>query len=188
MTFESFGLHESLLKVLPEIGFEKPTPIQQQAIPVVLSGKDLLGSAQTGTGKTAAFLLPVLHLLLTEPSKGTQVLVLEPTRELALQVEEHAKILSKYTPFSSACVYGGVPFGPQEKAFADGVEIIAATPGRLLDHLRQGNARFDKLRILVLDEVDRMLDMGFLPDVRAILRQLPEQRQTCSSAPPCPAR
>src|SRR5580658_227487 len=105
MPFESFGLHESLLKVLPEIGFEKPTPIQQQAIPVVLSGKDLLGSAQTGTGKTAAFLLPV-------PSKGTQVLVLEPTRELALQVEEHAKILSKYTPFSSACVYGGVPFGP----------------------------------------------------------------------------
>jgi ATP-dependent RNA helicase RhlE len=178
MTFESFGLHESLLKVLPEIGFEKPTPIQQQAIPVVLSGKDLLGSAQTGTGKTAAFLLPVLHRLLTEPSKGTQVLVLEPTRELALQVEEHAKILSKYTPFSSACVYGGVPFGPQEKAFADGVEIIAATPGRLLDHLRQGNARFDKLRILVLDEVDRMLDMGFLPDVRSILRQLPEQRQT----------
>ena len=178
MAFESFGLHESLLKVLPEIGFEKPTPIQQQAIPVVMSGKDLLGSAQTGTGKTAAFLLPVLHRLLAEPRKGTQVLVLEPTRELALQVEEHAKILSKYTPFSSACVYGGVPFGPQEKAFADGVEIIAATPGRLLDHLRQGNARFDKLRILVLDEVDRMLDMGFLPDVRSILRQLPENRQT----------
>jgi ATP-dependent RNA helicase RhlE len=178
MAFESFGLHESLLKVLPEIGFEKPTPIQQQAIPVVLSGKDLLGSAQTGTGKTAAFLLPVLHRLLTEPTQGTQVLVLEPTRELALQVEEHAKILSKYTPFRSACVYGGVPFGPQEKAFADGVEIIAATPGRLLDHLRQGNARFDKLRILVLDEVDRMLDMGFLPDVRSILRQLPEKRQT----------
>jgi len=178
MAFESFGLHESLLKVLPEIGFAKPTPIQQQAIPVVLAGHDLLGSAQTGTGKTAAFLLPVLHRLLTEPLKGTQVLVLEPTRELALQVEEHAKVLSKYTPFRSACVYGGVPMGPQEKAFADGVEIIAATPGRLLDHLRQGNARFDKLRILVLDEVDRMLDMGFLPDVRSILRQLPENRQT----------
>src|SRR5665213_2054357 len=178
MAFESFGLHESLLKVLPEIGYAKPTPIQQQAIPVVLSGKDLLGSAQTGTGKTAAFLLPVLHRLLTEPGQGAQVLVLEPTRELALQVEEAAKVLSKYTPFRSACVYGGVPFGPQEKAFADGVEIIAATPGRLLDHLRQGNARFGNLRILVLDEVDRMLDMGFLPDVRAILRQLPEQRQT----------
>ena len=178
MSFLDFGLHESLQRVLPEIGYEKPTPIQQQAIPLVLTGKDLLGSAQTGTGKTAAFLLPVLHRLLSEPAQGTQVLVLEPTRELALQVEEQAKVFSKYTQLRSACVYGGVAFGPQEKAFADGVEVIAATPGRLLDHLRQGNARFDKLRVLVLDEVDRMLDMGFLPDVRAILRQLPEQRQT----------
>ena len=178
MSFLDFGLHESLQRVLPEIGYEKPTPIQQQAIPLVLTGKDLLGSAQTGTGKTAAFLLPVLHRLLSEPALGTQVLVLEPTRELALQVEEQAKVFSKYTQLRSACVYGGVAFGPQEKAFADGVEVIAATPGRLLDHLRQGNARFDKLRVLVLDEVDRMLDMGFLPDVRAILRQLPEQRQT----------
>ena len=178
MSFESFGLHESLLKVLPEIGYEKPTAIQLQAIPVVMSGKDLLGSAQTGTGKTAAFLLPVLHRLLAEPGQGLQVLVLEPTRELALQVEEQAKVFSKYTPFRSACVYGGVAFGPQEKAFEDGFEIIAATPGRLLDHLRKGNVRFDKLRVLVLDEVDRMLDMGFLPDVRSILRQLPENRQT----------
>jgi len=178
MSFENFGLHESLLKVLPEIGFEKPTPIQQQAIPVVLAGKDLLGSAQTGTGKTAAFLLPILSRLANEPGQGCQVLILEPTRELALQVEQHAKMISKYTPFRSACVYGGVAFGPQEKAFAEGVEIIAATPGRLLDHLRQGNARFNTLRILVLDEVDRMLDMGFLPDVRSILRQLPENRQT----------
>ncbi|HTB33560.1 MAG TPA: DEAD/DEAH box helicase, partial [bacterium] len=178
MSFQDFGLHESLQRVLPEIGYENPTPIQQQAIPLVLTGKDLLGSAQTGTGKTAAFLLPVLHRLLAEPALGTQVLVLEPTRELALQVEEQAKVFSKYTQLRSACVYGGVAFGPQEKAFADGVEVIAATPGRLLDHLRQGNARFDKLRVLVLDEVDRMLDMGFLPDVRAILRQLPEQRQT----------
>jgi ATP-dependent RNA helicase RhlE len=178
MSFETFGLHESLLKVLPEIGYADPTPIQMQAIPLVMTGKDLLGSAQTGTGKTAAFLLPILHRLLAEPAKGTQVLVLEPTRELALQVEEQAKVFSKYTELRSACVYGGVAFGPQEKAFADGVEVIAATPGRLLDHLRQGNARFDKLRVLVLDEVDRMLDMGFLPDVRSILRQLPETRQT----------
>lgn len=178
MSFETFGLHESLLRVLPEIGYENPTPIQMQSIPLVMTGKDLLGSAQTGTGKTAAFLLPILHRLLSEPAQGTQVLVLEPTRELALQVEEQAKVFSKYTSLRSACVYGGVAFGPQEKAFADGVEVIAATPGRLLDHLRQGNARFNTLRILVLDEVDRMLDMGFLPDVRSILRQLPETRQT----------
>ncbi|MGH7442390.1 MAG: DEAD/DEAH box helicase, partial [bacterium] len=134
--------------------------------------------AQTGTGKTAAFLLPALHRLLIQPGHGTQVLVLEPTRELALQVEDNARTFIKYTPFRCACVHGGVPFGPQEKAFSDGVEVISATPGRLLDHLRQGKVRFDDLRILVLDEVDRMLDMGFLPDVRAILRQLPERRQT----------
>ncbi|HTB35280.1 MAG TPA: DEAD/DEAH box helicase, partial [bacterium] len=114
MSFLDFGLHESLQRVLPEIGYEKPTPIQQQAIPLVLTGKDLLGSAQTGTGKTAAFLLPVLHKLLSEPAQGTQVLVLEPTRELALQVEEQAKVFSKYTQLRSACVYGGVAFGPQE--------------------------------------------------------------------------
>jgi ATP-dependent RNA helicase RhlE len=178
MSFKEFGLHESLLNRLVEIGYETPTPIQREAIPLVMQGRDLLGSAQTGTGKTAAFMLPVLHRLLTEPAIGTQVLVLEPTRELALQVEEQAKTFSKLTQLRSACIYGGVGFGPQEKAFADGVEVIAATPGRLLDHLRQGNVRFDKLRVLVLDEVDRMLDMGFLPDVRSILRQLPEQRQT----------
>ena len=178
MSFKEFGLHESILSRLVEIGYETPTPIQREAIPLVMQGRDLLGSAQTGTGKTAAFMLPVLHRLLTEPAIGTQVLVLEPTRELALQVEEQAKTFSKLTSLRSACVYGGVGFGPQEKAFADGVEVIAATPGRLLDHIRQGNVRFDKLRVLVLDEVDRMLDMGFLPDVRSILRQLPEQRQT----------
>jgi ATP-dependent RNA helicase RhlE len=178
MSFKEFGLHESLLNRLVEIGYETPTPIQREAIPLVMQGRDLLGSAQTGTGKTAAFMLPVLHRLLTEPAIGTQVLVLEPTRELALQVEEQAKTFSKLTQLRSACFYGGVGFGPQEKAFADGVEVIAATPGRLLDHIRQGNVRFDKLRVLVLDEVDRMLDMGFLPDVRSILRQLPERRQT----------
>ena len=178
MSFKEFGLHESILSRLAEIGYETPTPIQREAIPLVMQGRDLLGSAQTGTGKTAAFMLPVLHRLLTEPAEGTQVLVLEPTRELALQVEEQAKTFSKLTHLRSACIYGGVGFGPQEKAFADGVEVIAATPGRLLDHIRQGNVRFDKLRVLVLDEVDRMLDMGFLPDVRSILRQLPERRQT----------
>jgi ATP-dependent RNA helicase RhlE len=178
MSFTDFGLHEDLLRRLAEIGFENPTPIQSEAIPLVMQGRDLLGSAQTGTGKTAAFMLPVLHRLLVDPQPGTQVLVLEPTRELALQVEDQAKTFSKLTNLRCACVYGGVGFGPQEKAFTDGVEIIAATPGRLLDHIRQGNARFDKLRVLVLDEVDRMLDMGFLPDVRAILRALPAQRQT----------
>jgi ATP-dependent RNA helicase RhlE len=155
MSFQEFGLHESILSRLAEIGFENPTPIQREAIPLVMQGRDLLGSAQTGTGKTAAFMLPVLHRLLAEPAQGTQVLVLEPTRELAIQVEEQAKTFSKNTALRSACVYGGVGFGPQEKAFQDGVEVIAATPGRLLDHIRQGNVRFDKLRVLVVDEVDR---------------------------------
>ncbi|MES2201667.1 MAG: DEAD/DEAH box helicase, partial [candidate division FCPU426 bacterium] len=145
-----------------------------------MQGHDVLGSAQTGTGKTAAFMLPILHLLLSEssPKKGMRVLVLEPTRELALQVEEQAKLFSAHTKLRSVCVYGGVSMLPQEKAFQEGVEIIAATPGRLLDHMRQGNVDASNLKILVLDEVDRMLDMGFLPDVRAILSRLPKERQT----------
>ncbi len=178
MTFQEFGLHPDITRVLPEIGYENPTPIQEQSIPLVMSGRDMLGSAQTGTGKTAAFLLPVLHRLLENPGRGLQVLVLEPTRELAMQVEEQARLFSKYTPFRAAMIVGGVAFGPQEQAFQSGVEIIAATPGRLLDHLRQGNVRFDQLKVLVLDEADRMLDMGFLPDVRSILRALPKERQT----------
>jgi ATP-dependent RNA helicase RhlE len=178
MSFQDFQLHPSLLQALAEIGFETPTPIQAQAIPAVMAGRDVLGSAQTGTGKTAAFMLPVLHELLVRPGQGLQVLVLEPTRELAVQVEEQAKLFGKFTPLRSATVYGGVAMGPQEKALADGFEIIAATPGRLLDHMRQGNVKAQGLRVLVLDEVDRMLDMGFLPDVRSILRQLPAERQT----------
>jgi ATP-dependent RNA helicase RhlE len=180
MTFSDFQLHESLLRVFPEIGFENPTPIQQQAIPPVMQGRDVLGSAQTGTGKTAAFMLPILHRLLSEeaPKKGMQVLVLEPTRELALQVEEQAKLFAKHTNLRSTCIYGGASMAPQEKALEDGVEIIAATPGRLLDHMRQGHVHAEGLKVLVLDEVDRMLDMGFLPDVRSILSRLPKKRQT----------
>jgi ATP-dependent RNA helicase RhlE len=178
MSFQDFQLHPSLLQALAEIGFETPTPIQAQAIPAVMAGRDVLGSAQTGTGKTAAFMLPVLHELLSRPGKGMQVLVLEPTRELAVQVEEQAQLFGKHTGLRSACVYGGVAMGPQEKALKEGYEIIAATPGRLLDHMRQGNVNAQGLRVLVLDEVDRMLDMGFLPDVRSILRQLPAERQT----------
>jgi ATP-dependent RNA helicase RhlE len=178
MSFQDFQLHPSLLQALAEIGFETPTPIQVQAIPAVMAGKDVLGSAQTGTGKTAAFMLPVLHELLMNPGRGLQVLVLEPTRELAVQVEEQAQLFGKHTALRSACVYGGVAMGPQEKALKEGYEIIAATPGRLLDHMRQGNVNALGLRVLVLDEVDRMLDMGFLPDVRSILRQLPAERQT----------
>jgi ATP-dependent RNA helicase RhlE len=178
MSFQEFQLHPSLLQALAEIGFETPTPIQAQAIPAVMAGRDVLGSAQTGTGKTAAFMLPVLHELLIKPGRGLQVLVLEPTRELAVQVEEQAKLFGKFTSLRSATVYGGVPMPPQEKALKEGFEIIAATPGRLLDHMRQGNVKAQTLRVLVLDEVDRMLDMGFLPDVRSILRQLPAERQT----------
>ncbi len=178
MDFSEFGLHPDVLKALTEIGFQTPTTIQEKAIPPILEGRDVLGSAQTGTGKTAAFLLPSITRLLNEPRRGLQILVLEPTRELALQVEEQAKLFVGQSGMRAACVYGGVGMGPQEKAFADGVEIIAATPGRLLDHTRQGKVKYDTLRVLVLDEVDRMLDMGFLPDVRQILSKLPEERQT----------
>ncbi|MBA2320442.1 MAG: DEAD/DEAH box helicase [Deltaproteobacteria bacterium] len=160
------------------MGFERPTPIQEQSIPAGVAGKDLLAAAQTGSGKTAAFLLPILNRLLTQPRGTTRALILTPTRELAAQIHEHLELLARFTKLRGAAVFGGVGMAPQERAFRDGVDVIIATPGRLLDHMQSGYARMDKLEILVLDEADRMLDMGFLPDVRRILAKIPKQRQT----------
>ena len=176
--FETLGLNASLLKAVQELGFAHPTPIQTKAIPPILEGRDLIGCAQTGTGKTAAFLLPVLHRLMAGSKGGTRVLVLEPTRELAAQVEEDFRDLGKHSHLRCATVYGGVGFGNQTTALRQGFDIIVATPGRLLDHMERGNARFDKLTCLVLDEADRMMDMGFIPDLRRILHRLPKNRQT----------
>ncbi len=178
MSFSSFGLHADLLRGVRELGFAQPTPVQQEAIPPALLGRDLLASAMTGTGKTAAFILPSLQRLIGKPRGTTRVLVLTPTRELAAQIEEHANAMARFTPCSPAAVYGGVGMGPQERAFRRGVDVIVATPGRLLDHLRFPYARLGGVEVLVLDEADRMLDMGFLPDVRRILHHVPARRQT----------
>ena len=178
MSFSSFELHPNLLKALKKKSFDKPTPIQQLAIPRLLQGHDVMGTAVTGSGKTAAFLLPILHQLLGKPRGTTRALVLAPTRELAVQIAEHLHELALYTSIKSAAVYGGVSPIPQERAFRKGVDVLVATPGRLLDHLRNDYARLDGISHLVLDEADRMLDMGFLPDIRRIMEYLPKTRQT----------
>ena len=185
MKFEELQLAPAILKAVAEQGYETPTPIQAQAIPAVLAGKDLLAGAQTGTGKTAAFTLPMLHKL----SKGTSTtnkfgkdgiaaLVLTPTRELAAQVEESIRTYGKYLPLSSTVIFGGVGMNPQVDRIKRGVDILVATPGRLLDLQQQGNLDLSTVEILVLDEADRMLDMGFLPDVKKILALLPQQKQS----------
>lgn len=177
MPFSALGLSEPLVKAVNDLGFTEPSPIQQQAIPIVLAGKDLIGSAQTGTGKTAAFSLPVLNNM--EHGKKTQVLILEPTRELAAQVED---AITKYTKYMDeikvAVIFGGVKYQKQIDQLKSGVEIVVATPGRLLDHIGQGTADLSQVKVLILDEVDRMLDMGFLPDVKRIIKNCPEERQT----------
>jgi len=178
MPFSPLGLHPDLLRGVRELGFTRPTPIQQAAIPPALEGRDVLAGAMTGSGKTAAFLLPILHRLAARPRGTTRALVLTPTRELAAQIAEHLEALAVHTPLSGAAVFGGVGMGPQEHALRRGVDVVIATPGRLLDHLRFPYARLQGLEVLVLDEADRMLDMGFLPDIRRILRHLPAQRQT----------
>ncbi len=174
--FSKLGLSDAIAYAVQEKGYTEPTPIQQQGIPVVLNGGDVIGSAQTGTGKTAAFALPILHRL--GGHGKLRCLVLEPTRELALQVEESFKTYSKYTDLRATVVYGGVGYGKQRDDLARGVDILAATPGRLLDHMEQGDVVLDDIEILVLDEVDRMLDMGFLPDVKRIVQRCPKSRQT----------
>jgi len=178
LPFSQFGLHADLLRGVREMGFTRPTPIQNDAIPPAMEGRDVLACAMTGSGKTAAFLLPILHHLIGKKRGVTRALVLTPTRELAAQIQEHARELTVHTPLSSASVFGGVSMGPQEHAFRTGADILIATPGRLLDHFRFPYARLDHLEVLVLDEADRMLDMGFLPDIRRVLKHLPARRQT----------
>jgi len=188
--FNSLKLHPSLLQGIRELGFARPTPIQADAIPPALEGRDVLACAMTGSGKTAAFLLPILHQLLDRPRGSTRALVITPTRELAAQILEDLNDLATHTPLTAAAVYGGVGMGPQEHAFRSGVDVLIATPGRLLDHFRQPYARLSGLQFLVLDEADRMLDMGFLPEIRKILRHLPPRRQTLffSATMPDPIR
>jgi ATP-dependent RNA helicase RhlE len=178
MPFASFKLHPSLLKGVKELGFARPTPIQMDAIPVAMEGRDVLACAMTGSGKTLAFLLPIVHRLLEQPRRGTRALIVTPTRELAAQILEELETVAVHTPITAAAVYGGVGMGPQEHAFRSGVDILVATPGRLLDHLKHPYAKLDQISALVLDEADRMLDMGFLPDIKRLLKYLPAKRQT----------
>jgi ATP-dependent RNA helicase RhlE len=178
MSFNTFDLHPDLLRGVAALGFETPTPIQRDAIPPVHAGRDVLACAMTGSGKTAAFLLPILHRLLGRPRGTTRVLVLAPTRELAAQIDEHRQELGRHTRLTGAAVFGGVGYGPQEQALRRGVDVLVATPGRLLDHFGQPYARLAGLEVLVIDEADRMLDMGFLPDIRRVLQHLPARRQT----------
>jgi ATP-dependent RNA helicase RhlE len=174
--FTKLGLSDALAYGVEQMGYVEPTPIQVQAIPVVLKGGDVIGSAQTGTGKTAAFALPIIQRL--GGHGKMRCLILEPTRELALQVEDAFQKYAKFTDLRVTIVYGGVGYGKQTEDLRRGMDILAATPGRLLDHLEQGNCSLDDIEILVLDEVDRMLDMGFLPDVRRIVQKCPKNRQT----------
>jgi ATP-dependent RNA helicase RhlE len=177
MSFTSFDLHPDLLRGVQAIGFTTPTPIQDAAIPPAMAGRDVLACAVTGSGKTAAYLLPILHRFMGGARGRTRALVLAPTRELAAQIDEHRQELARHAGISGAAVVGGVAMGPQEQAFRRGADVLVATPGRLLDHLRRPYARLDGLEVLVLDEADRMLDMGFLPDIRRVLAQLPSKRQ-----------
>ena len=171
--FHSLGLHPLLLRAIRELGFEQPTEIQESAIPPAIAGKDVLASAMTGSGKTAAFVLPMLQRLSGRGRGVTRALVLVPTRELAAQVADHLRALARYSGVSGAAIYGGVGMLPQRDAFRRGVEVLIATPGRLLDHLKHDYAKLDAVEVLVVDEADRMLDMGFLPDVRRIIGHLP---------------
>ncbi|MDD5297821.1 MAG: DEAD/DEAH box helicase [Rhodocyclaceae bacterium] len=185
MTFDELGLMPELLRAVADSGYTEPTPIQQQAIPVVLAGKDVMGGAQTGTGKTAGFTLPLLQRLAKHASSSpspakhpVRALLLCPTRELAMQVYESVKTYSKYLPLRSTCIYGGVDMRAQIEELRRGVEIVVATPGRLLDHVQQKTVNFGQVEMLVLDEADRMLDMGFIPDIKRVLALLPENRQS----------
>ncbi len=187
MAFASLHLHASLQQGLKELGFTRPTPIQLDAIPPALEGRDLLACAMTGSGKTLAFMLPLLNHLIGQKRGVTRALVLTPTRELAAQIVESINAVAVHTPISAAAVYGGVGMGPQEHAFRSGVDVLVACPGRLLDHFRQPYAKLAGLEYLVLDEADRMLDMGFLPDIKRVLRHLPPRKQTLFFSATMPA-
>ena len=177
MSFAELGLAPELMQAIEDSGYLLPTPIQREAIPLALKGRDLMGLAQTGTGKTAAFVLPTLNLLLGGP-KRLRAVVLVPTRELAVQVHASVEKYGAHTDIEVADIYGGVALGPQEKALRRGVQIVVATPGRLIDHMERQNVVFDDLEILILDEADRMLDMGFAPQLNRIVREIPPYRQT----------
>ena len=176
-TFDHLGLSNEVLKAVSDSGYRAPTPIQADAIPLVLKGRDVMGLAQTGTGKTAAFTLPIVDRLLDGPRR-TRALVLTPTRELCVQVEESVHKYARHSRLSVVSVYGGVPIEPQQKKLRAGVDIVVATPGRLIDHLERQNVVFDDLEVLVLDEADRMLDMGFAPQINRIVGEIPKYRQT----------
>jgi ATP-dependent RNA helicase RhlE len=175
--FDELGLSTVALDAVRQAGYETPTPIQAQAIPLILKGRDVMGLAQTGTGKTAAFTLPIIDRLNGGPRR-TRALVLTPTRELCVQVEENVRKYASDTSLSVVSVYGGVPLDPQQKKLRAGVDIVVATPGRLIDHLERQNVVFDDLEVLVLDEADRMLDMGFAPQINRIVSDVPKYRQT----------
>src|ERR1700744_1899173 len=178
MSFPALGLSEKMLEGVKAMGYADPTPIQLRAIPLVLSGKDVIGSAQTGTGKTAAFALPILSKLGQHQPAGPRALILEPTRELAAQVETAVRDYARFTDLKISVVYGGVGYGKQTEDLRAGMDIVAATPGRLLDHLEQGTVRLEKVEYLVLDEADPMLDMGFPPDVGRLVEKCPRKRHT----------
>jgi len=175
--FGMLGLSGPVLDAVRDAGYTEPTPIQRQAIPLILRGRDVMGLAQTGTGKTAEFTLPIIERLTGGPRR-TRVLILTPTRELCVQVESSFRKYARYAPLAIASVYGGVPLDPQEKQLRAGVDVVVATPGRLIDHLERQNVAFDDLEVLVLDEADRMLDMGFAPQISRIVADVPPYRQT----------
>ncbi len=175
--FDAFALGPALRKGIAAMGFSEPRPIQIEAIPATMAGRDVMGLAQTGTGKTAAFALPILERLMQRKAPGPRALIIAPTRELAIQIDDDFRKLGQFAPLKSMTIFGGVGMNPQVQALRRGVDIIVACPGRLLDHLGQGNVRLDKVEVLVLDEADHLFDMGFLPDVRRIMRALPASRQ-----------
>jgi ATP-dependent RNA helicase RhlE len=175
--FEALGLHENVLAAIRDAGYTTPTPIQRDAIPLARRGRDLIGLAQTGTGKTAAFTLPIIDRLIDGPRR-TRALILTPTRELCVQVDESFRKYAKHAPIAVVAVFGGMPLDPQEKKLREGVDVVVATPGRLIDHVERQNVVFDDLEVLVLDEADRMLDMGFAPQINRIVSELPKYRQT----------
>src|SRR5450759_4346613 len=177
LSFADLNLHPTILDAIRDAGYTSPTPIQRDAIPLALRGRDIMGLAQTGTGKTAAFTLPIIERLIDGPRR-TRALILTPTRELCVQVEESFRKYARHGEISVVAVYGGVPLDPQERRLREGVDVVVATPGRLIDHLERQNVVFDDLEVLVLDEADRMLDMGFAPQINKIVVQVPAYRQT----------
>ena len=190
MKFSDFGFDPSLMEGIEAMGFETPTPIQQEAMPAILEGKDIIGSAQTGTGKTAAFLLPVIqHIIASKKENKTRALIIVPTRELAQQIDQQMEGFGYFTPVGSIAVYGGgdgALFAREKKALVEGCEVVICTPGRMIAHLNNNYVKFDALDFLILDEADRMLDMGFHEDIMKIMQYLPQKRQNLMFAATMP--